>query len=120
MVCNRSADFYSDEKRTLWKLYALKILIDLEGEGRQFDFFQFVIKFGATVGLFSLATLVSNLLLNLMNKLGKTKSCLARCGKSHQANASKGETEDSEAIKGKQENNQNQYHLNLAFSDQTY
>lgn len=38
------------------KQYALKILIDLEGEGRRFDFFQLIMKVGATIGLFSLVS----------------------------------------------------------------
>lgn len=59
----RSAAFYEDNRRTLRKQYAIKILVDLEGEGRRFDFFQLIIKVGATIGLFSL---VKYIIVNLI------------------------------------------------------
>ncbi|ODM99155.1 P2X purinoceptor 4, partial [Orchesella cincta] len=71
----RSANYYSETERTLKKQFALKILINLEGEGRKFNFFQLVVTLGATIGLFSVAPLVCDFLVDIFHMLDKKIKC---------------------------------------------
>lgn len=96
--CFRSAEVHSEDQRTLRKLYALKILVDLEGEARQFDFFQLVINSGAMIGIFSVATLVCDCILNLLIKTGSTKGCRKLSQMLHDASKSKNVTESGKVF----------------------
>lgn len=54
--------------RDLWKIYGMKIIVTITGEGRTFDFITTMIAIGSGVGLFGVATLVSDLILRLFVK----------------------------------------------------
>lgn len=51
------ATYHEDNRRTLQKVYGLKILVTIAGEGRRFDFLTLILTLGATVGLFALVSL---------------------------------------------------------------
>lgn len=54
----RAATYFGDNRRTMRKYFAIKILIDLEGEGKEFNFFQFGTNLGATIGFFSVVKII--------------------------------------------------------------
>jgi hypothetical protein len=60
----RLATYSADQmQRNLYKLYGVRMIIRIVGQGNRFSFFQMVITLGSSAALFSVATIIVDLLL---------------------------------------------------------
>jgi hypothetical protein len=50
----RTAVYHEENRRTLIRNYGIKILIEVEGEGRKFDPVRLILAIGAGMGLFAI------------------------------------------------------------------
>jgi hypothetical protein len=51
-----STVYHEENRRTLTQNFGLKILIDVEGQGRKFDSIKFILAIGASMGLFAVVS----------------------------------------------------------------
>ncbi|OXA44474.1 P2X purinoceptor 4 [Folsomia candida] len=71
----RIADYHEENRRTLTKVFGLKITILVSGDGNQFELLHFILSFGATIGIFSVGALICDTLLELIQYLQKYELC---------------------------------------------
>ncbi|XP_021949297.1 P2X purinoceptor 4 [Folsomia candida] len=71
----RTSFYHEENRRTLIKMYGLKILVVVSGSGKQFDFLQLILALGATIGLFSVAPLFCDTLFEFLCYLKRFKPC---------------------------------------------
>ncbi|XP_021968650.2 P2X purinoceptor 4 isoform X2 [Folsomia candida] len=62
----RTSFYHEENRRTLVKMYGIKFLIVVSGQGKKFDFLQLVLAFGANIALFDLAPLVCDTLFHFL------------------------------------------------------
>lgn len=59
LVCFRSVIYHEENRRTLIQQFGIKVLIEVEGEGRKFDSIKFLLTIGAGLGFLAMVIITN-------------------------------------------------------------
>ena len=64
----RRADYFNENKRTLYKSYGINFVVNVHGEARKFNFIPTLLNLGAGLALLSIATIICDVLVLYCHK----------------------------------------------------